>query len=309
MEMISGIRKFIREVEPKIYHGEKYGNGYKRHMVEVECLVCGTRSITPLNDFKRKPAKQCRCLYRKYGKKYKEVYNIYHGILTRCYNENHHSFHRYGGRGIKVCDSWLGDSGFHNFYRDMGDRPSKEHSIDRIDVNGDYCKDNCRWADHLTQARNKTTAIKFIPNKRYKMLTTIEEVEPKKRQKRYDRFDRYLRMVRVKCDCGNITEIHIGELGWVTSCGCLFNDLTKAPSVYYNPGDVIERYRIIEDLGMVTVGKYRRRMFRCFNSETKKEQDVRLDRLRSLDPEPEKNKYDYMDKERIRKYKDNIDLY
>lgn len=74
-------------------------------------------------------------------------------MKTRCYNINSTQFSYYGGRGIKVCDRWL--ESFENFYEDMGDKPSKNHSIDRIDSEKDYSPENCRWVDNKTQIRNR----------------------------------------------------------------------------------------------------------------------------------------------------------
>lgn len=74
-------------------------------------------------------------------------------MLRRCNSSTHPQYLYYGGRGIKVCDSW--QAAFENFYKDMGPRPSDKHSLDRIDVNGNYEPGNCRWATVIQQNRNK----------------------------------------------------------------------------------------------------------------------------------------------------------
>ena len=74
-------------------------------------------------------------------------------MKDRCYNPNLKHYKDYGGRGIIVCDRWK-DS-FENFFEDMGLKPSSKHSIDRIDVNGNYESRNCKWSTDQEQARNR----------------------------------------------------------------------------------------------------------------------------------------------------------
>lgn len=79
-------------------------------------------------------------------------YKSWDNMIQRCHNPNHHGYHYWGGRGIEVCDEWRGN--FDNFYRDMGNRPAGK-SIDRIDNDGDYCKENCKWSTAKEQAANR----------------------------------------------------------------------------------------------------------------------------------------------------------
>lgn len=80
-------------------------------------------------------------------------YLIWNQMIQRCYNKNQYSYNNYGGRGIKVCPRWL-DS-FVYFHDDMGNKPSIEYSIDRINNDGNYEPSNCRWATKLDQASNR----------------------------------------------------------------------------------------------------------------------------------------------------------
>jgi hypothetical protein len=156
----------------------KYKVGYKHHKLTilseigtgnsivftVEC-ECGT--IKNIRKLTFPLTKSCGCLQRE--KSYKNglftnndkekelMYARYKNMKRRCYKKETHNYSYYGGRGIIVCDRWLepNGQGFVNFCMDMGERPSPEYSIDRIDPDGNYEPSNCRWATASEQSKNQ----------------------------------------------------------------------------------------------------------------------------------------------------------
>jgi hypothetical protein len=128
---------------------------------------CGVIKSIAGSDLRNGDIQSCGCLsvekhkliFTTHGLSQSPEYRIYMAMIARCYNVNVPNFHRYGGRGITVCDRWL--HSFENFYSDMGPKPSNDHSIDRRNNDGEYSPQNCYWATHIEQNNNKCNSRKI----------------------------------------------------------------------------------------------------------------------------------------------------
>jgi hypothetical protein len=104
-------------------------------------------------------------------------YRIWNAMRYRCGNPANDAYPLYGGRGITVCERW--ERSFEAFFADMGPRPSRKHSLDRINNNGPYAPENCRWATTAEQALNKRGKRRVVLDS-----MTIEELEAALEEKR-----------------------------------------------------------------------------------------------------------------------------
>lgn len=119
---------------------------------------CGTQREVFGNSLRSGATTSCVCFrieqVTQHGLSHKAPeYAVWNSMIHRCTNPKMDSYPDYGGRGIKVCERWR--NSFEAFLADMGPRPSKKHSIERKDANGDYEPNNCVWATAIEQGRNK----------------------------------------------------------------------------------------------------------------------------------------------------------
>jgi hypothetical protein len=162
-------QKFGRLSVIKIDHRKKQGNGTRLYW---ECLCdCGKRTVVQSTHILSGHTTSCGCFLKErqmaantthgfsVGGAMHEAWRCWNGMKTRCLNKNSRSYANYGGRGITICERWLGEMGFANFVSDMGPRPSSKHSVGRKENDKNYEPGNCRWETASEQGGNTRATV------------------------------------------------------------------------------------------------------------------------------------------------------
>jgi hypothetical protein len=147
--------------------------------VTWECLCeCGNKINVTGKSLRAGHTVSCGCWKKtfgsivnvKHGKRSSRIYTVWWAMNQRCYNQNVKNYHRYGGRGIAVADDWRD---FNKFYADMGDPPFIGATLDRMDTNGPYAKDNCRWVNMKEQSNNRENNVLYTVRRFTGTITQI----------------------------------------------------------------------------------------------------------------------------------------
>lgn len=158
-----------------------YHKGSRQKKAKWLCkCICGNTVLVDTFKLISGHTKSCGCLQReraslankKHGLRNTRIYKTWCNMKSRCFNKNHSDYYNYGGRGITVCDEWKNDfKAFYDWAISNGYRD--DLTIDRIDVNGNYEPNNCRWETNYTQALNKNNTVKI---KWYGELRPLKEI-------------------------------------------------------------------------------------------------------------------------------------
>lgn len=143
-------------------HKDKWGKTFWKCICD-----CGNECVVHGSQLRNRNQKSCGCnLCRPDIEKVDErIIRIWAGMYTRCYNKNVDYYKNYGGRGIKICDEWIGKGGCRHFYEwAMKSGYREDLTLDRIDVNGNYEPSNCRWIPMAEQMSNMRKSIRVLYN-------------------------------------------------------------------------------------------------------------------------------------------------
>lgn len=169
------VLKFSRFSEPVFCNGKNKG---RRKFWLCKCEKCGKVSEQREDSLLNGHSKSCGCLQKeavtKHGQWSRDnsLFWRYNMIVQRCYNKNNHAYKDYGGRGIKMCDEWRNNpKSFLDWAYASGYQ--KNLTIERLDVNGNYCPENCVWITIAEQQRNKRNNIKIIYKNQNYCVTDI----------------------------------------------------------------------------------------------------------------------------------------
>ena len=156
------------------YAGTQW-SGNPMWLVRCDCGIVKKRAASGLRANSK--TKSCGCLrtthgYSVKGKKHSPGYKCWRGMRQRCLSPANNTYARYGGRGIKICDRWLN---FSNFVADMGE-PAAGKTIERIDNDKGYSKENCRWASMKEQCQNRGSSVFVEYNGQRKTMAEWSEI-------------------------------------------------------------------------------------------------------------------------------------
>lgn len=151
----------------------RLANDKNRGKVAVCECECGRVSVIRYAQLRYGGTSECQSCVgnkaklanRSHGMSYKTEFFIWANMVQRCHNENNPNFLYYGARGVTVCDRWR--HSFQAFYEDMGPRPSKQYTLDRINNDGNYEPGNCKWSTQKEQQNNRRPMYTVKPKRPY----------------------------------------------------------------------------------------------------------------------------------------------